>query len=67
MTGVQTCALPILHRVDVLENRDIPPDVQARKKLGPIGGPYEASWGYDASEPATEVLQEVEQSEQEPK
>lgn len=57
----------LLRRVDVLENRDIPPDVQARKKLGHIGGPYKVTWGYAASEPATEVLQEVEQSEQEPK
>lgn len=51
----------LLHRIEVLENRDIPPDVQAWKKLAPIGGPY------DASKPVTEVLQEVEQSEQEPK
>ena len=51
----------LLQRIEVLENRDIPPDVQAWSKLATTGGQY------DASSPATEVLQEVEQGEQEPK
>ncbi len=51
----------LLQRIDALESRDIPPDVQAWSKLATTGGQY------DASRPATEVLQEVEQGEQEPK